>query len=627
MKIKIKSLIIIATCFFGFSSCTDILDTSPYHQVGTSNMWKTEGLTDQGVNGVYANLRNWGIYGTGNGSGSAGVGTAANTNMNNGMGQWCYDVAGPLLQTHNSLDFLYGNLTPGSGTISNLWRRLYEGVHRANDAIENIPGSPCSDEKKARLIAEVKFLRAFHYFRLNELWQGVPYYDKPIKIEECVKGQETADFIWSKIIEDLNDCIAEVHLPDNDFANGRVHKGAAYALRGKVYMHQGQWQNAINDFEKLSGLGFGLFQGDYKALFTEANERCLEMIFSVQNMELQYYGSCAQFYLGTRASQGGCWGDHYVTPFAVELYENDDSTPFNWDDYIPGYSSLALADRQIYFLRDTLDSNGKEYHTTISVAVRTRLDQLDKDGSKGVRALYLGHGNESRMRTAFDSRDPRLEKNVITPYAKYLGVRSAPNEDYTHTRRWPFVGNFTVPAVDESMGGDIQTDRGAEFLYLQRKFVTEGYDPSPTFSRDRGKIDDPIIRYADVLLMWAEALVELGNLSGAMAKVEEVRNRAGIQTLALNFTDATTARKYVRDERRREMLGEGGSYFDELRWGTLKETKYPDGASTKQMWGIPGGGAAYLWPYSYSLDKFVWPVPRSEIEMNPNLTRTPGWTY
>ena len=623
---KIKGFIIIAGIFFGFVTCTDILDTAPYHQVGTANMWKTEALTDQGVNGIYANLRNWGIYGTGNGSGAASLSSGSPT-MANGMGQWAYEVAGPLAQTHNGLDFLFGSLSTGSGTVNNVWRRLYEGVHRANNALANLPGAPVSDTKRARLIAEVKFLRAFHYFRLNELWRGVPYYDTPIEVQDCTKGQETEAFIWGKVLDDLNDCIGESNFPNNDFVDGRVTKGAAYALRGKVYMQLGQWQNAINDFQKVGDCGYGLWQGGYKELFTAANERCKEMIFSVQNIMLQGYGSCVQFYCGTRSHQGGGWGDHYITPYAVELYENADGTPFNWNDYLPGYTSLGPAERQIYFLRDKEDAVGNEYNTNPSLTTRVndRLNAIDADGSKGVRALYLPHGNEARIRTAYDNRDPRLEANVITPCAKFRGVYLT--AEFMYSLRFPFVGNATVTSLTAYMEADIQTDRPNEYLYLQRKFLTEGYNSDPLFSRERGEIDDPIIRYADILLMWAEALVELNQSAAAMEKVKEVRDRAGIVTLASNFADQTTARKYVRDERRREMLGEGGAYFDELRWGTLKETKYPEGASTKQINGVPGGGAAYRWPEMLAGDKFVWPIPRAEIERNPNLTRTPNWTY
>jgi len=588
----------------------DILDTAPYNQVSTGTMWTTENLTDMGVNGVYSNLRNWGIYGT-------GISLDGNSL---GMGQWGFEILGPLGMSHNVADFLNGGLNPGSGNVNNTWRRLYEGVHRANDAIANIPNSPCSAEKKARLIAECKFLRAFHYFRLNELFQGVPYYDMPVKVEECIKGQETADFIWDRILDDLNDCISETHFPNNDFKEGRVNKGAAYALRGKLYMHLGNWQLAAADFQKVGECGFTLFTGDYKALFTEANERSAEMIFSVQNTQQPGYGSIAQQYLGTRSAHGSCWGDHQITIYAVDLYENADGTAFNWDDYFPGYSDLTLAGREVYFLRDTLDADGAEKHADISLGVRNRLKTLPED----VRALYLPQDNEARIRTAYNTRDPRLEKIVVTPYSIFKGV-GLNNDDFNYTYRWPYVMN-AQPRANGYVIGDFQPDYTPTYLYHQRKFVYEGYN-GLTFDRTRGGIDDPIIRYADVLLLWAEALVETDDLTGAMDKVKQVRDRAGIPTLAANFANKTTARNYVRDERRREMLGEGGAFFDELRWGTLRETKYPDGAVCRQIWGVPGRGAQFRWPDVYSGDKMVWPIPRAEIQRNPNLKPTPGWVY
>jgi hypothetical protein len=522
---------------------------------------------------------------------------------------------------------LNGSLSPGSGNVNNLWKRLYEGVHRANDAIANIPEkSPCTPEKKARLVAEAKFLRAFHYYRLNELWRGVPYYDTPISVEECIKGQETEEFIWDKVIADLTDCINETNFPDNDLKDGRVTRGAAYALRGQVYMQQNKWAQAAADFEKVGQCGYRLFSGDYKELFTTANERCEEMIFSVQNVMTKDYGSISQKYLGTRSAQGSCWGDHQITPYAVELYENADGTPFNWDDYLPGYSSLPLADREVFFLRDTLNSKGAEIHPAISEKVRVRLASI----SPASAALYLPSGNEARISQAYDSRDPRLKKNVITPYSTFLGVGLNATV-FTFTYRWPYTMNMTPVANPTYVIGDMQPDYTATFLYHYRKFVYEGYNS--VFAREYGDIDDPIIRYADVLLMWAEALVEQNDLSGAMDKVKQVRDRVGIPTLSSNFADQPTARNYVRDERRREMLGEGGSYFDELRWGTLKASKYSKEAyngadpGCKQIWGIAGRGAAFRWPDVYSLDRLVWPVPRGEVEMNPNLKPTPGWTY
>jgi hypothetical protein len=282
-------------------------------------------------------------------------------------------------------------------------------------------------------------------------------------------------------------------------------------------------------------------------------------------------------------------------------------------------------------LRDTLNSDGTLFEPpvagSISALVRTRLTTLEGVQS-GISAQYLPNGNEARIKTAYANRDPRLQANVITPYAQFLGINDGGSgtEPFVHTFRWPFRGHAGTPLPDGSVVGDLRPDRQAEFEYFQRKFVYEGYN-GPAFDRTRGGIDDPMIRYADVLLMWAEALVELNDLSGAMGKVQQVRLRVNMPTLPVNFANQATARNYVRDERRREMLGEGGAYFDELRWGTLKETKFYPGASTKQIWGIPGGGAQFRWPDVYTGDRMVWPIMRAEIERNPNLKPTPGWRY
>ena len=632
-KIK-KNIVIVALALCSvFTSCLHILDTAPYHQVSEVTMWTTENLTEMGVLGVYANLRNWGPFGN--------VINTAYNQRGNGMGQWAFEIFGPLGQAHSVADIIGGGFNPGSGNASNLWRRLFEGVHRANDALYHLPGAPVSETRRAQLIAEVRFLRAFHYYRLNEMWRGVPWYDVPVTVPEANRPQETETFIWERIIEDLTAAINEPQLPNIDLTSARVTRGAAYALRGKVHMQMGNWHLAINDFQRVGQMGHHLFQGEYRLLFTEAHERHPEMIFSVENIQGHpSRGSAAQFKLGTRSSQGSNWADHRITPFAVSRYENLDGTPFDWDDHFPTWSSKPPRAREVFFLRDTLRADGTEFESAavnatggISVLVRNRLTALsDLFPNINFDDYYLPHGNEERIRLIYANRDPRLHANVITPYSTFLGSTTvgAPG-DFLYTMRWPRRGADGV-LVDGVPVGDLWSDRnGSEFEYFQRKFVYEGFNGA-LFNRERGGIDDPIIRYADVLLLWAEALVELNDLPGAMARVAQVRDRVGMPTLASNFADQATARNYVRDERRREMLGEGGAFFDELRWGTLRETKFfvdaAGQAGTRQIFGVPGGGGQFRWPDVLDPNyRFVFPIPRVEIERNPNLRPTPGWTY
>ena len=580
-----KKIISIAFAgMLGLGACTDILDTAPHNRPASSTMWTTENLTDMGVAGIYSNLRGFGF-----------------ADADNGYGYYAYDQWGITSQRRDNEPLMNGSITAGNGLFSNMWKKLYEGVHRANDAITNIPEkSPVSPEKKGRLVAEAKFLRAYYYYRLNELYRGVPIYLEPITVEECILGQNTEQEVWDQVVKDLTDCINEPNLPDIDQREGRATKGAAYALRGKAYIQQKKWDLAAADFAKVGECGYNLFQGGYKELFTKENERCEEMIFSVQHIEDAGFGGNSQFYLGTRSSFGSCWNTFLVAPDFVDLYESADGTPFSWDNVIPGFSALSVADREVFFLRDKEGAPA-----SVVTAVDARLNAL----SPAARALYLPTGNEARIRNAYENRDPRLEMSVITPYANYLGVFGG-NEILT-TSTWPMV--------DQALG-DLWTDTRTQFHYLHRKFVYEGNNPIP--ARDRCPTDEPLIRYADILLLWAEALVEQNKLTEAAEKVNLVRGRKGVEMPPVEYSGQDNLRDKIRNERRIELVNEGHSFFDEMRWRTWKENKFYEGNGIKQVWGRIVSGYNWVGEQIYT-----WPVPQMEVEKNSNMTPTPGWIY
>ncbi|MCC8142971.1 MAG: RagB/SusD family nutrient uptake outer membrane protein [Tannerellaceae bacterium] len=566
---------------------SDLLDTKPYDKVNADDMWTTDYLTDLGMGRVYSALRA--------GYSSSGASHRALYQFDQlGLSTQCRDIHG----------FMNGTINSSNDLFKNVWKDMYTGIARANDLINNMPAlSPSDEAKKRRYVAEAKFLRAYYYFRLNQLFKGVPVYLEEVEVEEMNHPRETEETIWEVVLKDLNDALAETALPDKYGAGhadyGRVTRGAVYALRGKVYLYMKEYEKAISDFEQVGKCGYDLFTGDYKALFKEENEQCDEMIFSIQNIGVDKYGTDTQFYCGTRSSYGSCWNTFLVSPNIVDMYEYTDGTKFDWDDIIPGYNSMPVKDRQVYFLRDGLTE--EEMHEAV-------LKGLDM-------SLYLPAGNEERIRKAYENRDPRLEANVITPYANYLGVLDG--KDFNTTLRWPFR-NQNEPE------GDLRTDTPTYFYYLHRKFVYEGMYETP--NRAYCPTDFPVIRYADVLLMWAEALAELagGVSTEAIALVNRVRERAGVAPLNSSPATRVNSRQElierIRNERRIEFVNEGINYFDELRWKTLEEVVYYSGNGIKQVWGEVV--SAYLWPGDHL---YTWPIPLTEIQMNPAITQNPGW--
>jgi SusD family. len=134
-----------------------------------------------------------------------------------------------------------------------------------------------------------------------------------------------------------------------------------------------------------------------------------------------------------------------------------------------------------------------------------------------------------------------------------------------------------------------------------------------------------MIRYAQVLLGYAEALNEQGKVNEAVDKINELRERCGAQLL--NSNTATTVngqadmRERIRNEYYWELGGENVMYWNELRWRTWKDKKFRDNTNgLKQLWGT----ATYT--YSWLGDKcWTWPIPASEREKNKNLSQNEGW--
>lgn len=577
---------IAAAGVLALGSCKkDLLDTAPFDQVATASMWLTDNLTDLGVTGVYNALRN---------------------NYGNANGHELYqmDMFSYVGMSRSATAMMQGTILPNNGFFSDQWRGHYEGIIRANDAITNIPLlSPSVETKKARLIAESKFLRAYFYFRLNEMWRGVPIYLEPVKYSEFTRPRSTEQEVWDVIMKDLTDAINEPNLPNRypkGNANfGRATKSAAHALRGKVHLYNRRWAEAAADFAAVEQMGHGLFP-NYRELFREANEQSEEAIFSIQNVGINGLGSSTQFYCGTRSSFGSCWNSFLVSPNLVDMYEKTDGSNFNWDDVIPGFTSLTPAARQVYFLRDNMSA-------AEITAARNRGANMD---------LYLPTGNEARIRQAYENRDPRMNFSVIVPYSTYNGVLGA--GPATVTSRFPF-------RTDNPPTFDLRTDTQAFFFYLHRKFVHEGNNE--LLNRAFGPIDYPVIRFADVLLMWAEALTEMGQLNDAIQRVNRVRARVGMPALQTSNAALPTfvsgqadLRERVRKERRIEFINEGINYYDEVRWRTWRETTFRPGNGVLQIWGQASV------PYNWAGDfLYLWPIPQVEMERNPNLTQNPGW--
>lgn len=555
-------------------SC-ESLDYTPADQMSGTTFWQTENHARQAAIGLYAAMKAPWCFGM----------------------EFTFDMCSDIADgTSPWSDISRGNTwASNSSGVQNHWQYLYELVHRSNTVIRNVAGMPISQETIDRVTGEAKFLRAMAYFRMLNCWGAVPYYDETCDINEefaTLDAPRTpADEIRRHVIDDLTEAIEKLPVKWDDADLGRATRGAAYTLRGKVYLFDKQWDKAIADFEEIiynrnADYGYALHP-DYNELFRLYNgKHSPEMIFSIQSIDGNTAGYALDIvsYFGNKSTMRLIAGNRIVpSTRLVDMYENLDGTPFDWDTLFPGFNEGGADVRRRY----------------MSVAIdhgSTRItDLLDCD--------------TTLVMDAYRNRDPRLNLNVITPYSHYLGTDAGSS---------PMDKQFVL--ADASKGGApmeamafIRNSEGWN-SYFWRKWIPTGNLDGYWGEYNRTPYEFPIIRLGDVILMLAEAYNETGQLDKAVAEVNKIRSRVNMPDIdSAGGKDEVAAR--IRDERARELAGEGQRYWDLRRWGLLQE-------SVKDATDIFGN---LMYTRSYQSRHELWPIPLVELDRNPNLTQNTGW--
>ncbi|MCM1356240.1 MAG: RagB/SusD family nutrient uptake outer membrane protein [Staphylococcus sp.] len=576
---SILSAVGLAT-LLGLSAC-ESLDYTPADQMSGQTFWQTEAHARQAAVGMYAAMKAPWCFGM----------------------EFTFDMCSDIADgTSPWADVSRGtSFTSGSGGVQNHWQHLYELVHRANTVIRNVAKMPISRETIDRVTGEARFLRAMAYFRMLNCWGGVPYYDEScdvnLEFANLKAPRCPAEELRGHILADLTEAIEKLPVAWGDSDLGRATRGAAYALRGKVYLFNRQWEEAAADFEEIvnnrnADYGYSLHP-DYNQLFRLYNGlHSPEMIFSIQSIDGNTSGYALDIvsYFGNKSTMRLIAGNAIVpSTRLVDMYENLDGTPFDWDAIFPGFNAADPDTR------------------------RSRLSVAIDQGSTCVTDLL--DCDTTAVMDAYRKRDPRLCLNVITPYSHYLGTDAGSNpRDKQFVIADPSKGGAPMEAMAFIRNSEGWTS------YFWRKWIPTGNLDGYWGEYNRTPYEFPLIRLADVILMLAEAYNETGRVDDAVAEVNKVRARAGMPLLNsgpgwLAVADAASMAERIRRERACELAGEGQRYWDLRRWGLLQ-------ASVTDARDILGN---LMYTRTYQPRHELWPIPLVELERNTNLTQNPGW--
>lgn len=472
-KIYRLGLLLIAVSWI---SCDDFLNTELKGEYSSDNYYKSEQNAVMAVNAIYNSLYGntlW-IFGD----------VASDDAVKGGN-------AGDQADINAINDF---SARSDNGVLNTYWKSAYETVSRANNAIANIPAVAMDQVTKDRLIGEARFLRAYSYFNLTNIFGKVPLkLQAQTNTTSIFVGLSEVNAVYTQIEKDLTEAAAV--LPTQyPVDKGRVTKGAAYALLAKVQLYQKKYAASLASIAALEELKmYGLVE-NYADLFRAGAEDSVEVIFGLRYID------------NTEVSLG----NHLNVWFAPSTEG--------------GY----------YFNAPTQD-------------------YVDAFGEQ----------------TVTNQDDPRLDASI--------GRQGK-----------PWFNNTTFSAAWSEATG-----------YLVRKY---NENMTPGIAKSQSTIPYHAIRYADILLMKAEAINEAGGsdaLPKASAELNKVRSRAGLAPS--NAATQAALRTAIHNERRKELGFEFHRFFDLMRWG--KETA-EEALGEDFKWVEP---------------RFYFPIPQSELDTNQAL--------
>ena len=616
-KIKLSSkilFIILTTGLMVFqSSCKkDLLNQDPTTVLATDAFWKTEDDATIALMGAYAATRavfDRDYYFDGNGEYTRVRGTSG-TNFN--------ILRGDAYQGQNYGPSNYGN-------FDKYYRYLYGAVNRTNYVIENVnkrmipTAKGESLTKLEAIVGEARLLRGMAYFRLISMWGDVPYINKIINANSEVSGLARSPIAQVKdsIMADFT--YAFEKLPVRGLALGRMGKPAALAFRGKLQLYWASWKK--NGWPELQG--FQPNAGEATAAFTAAAAD-FKRVINDYGLTLYKNGDPGQIDVMGKADIL----PNYFELFTPKANGNPEMIVAFTHLGIPGATPSQGEELMRDFAGRTVEGSQTWLSPRYELADRY---QLISTGDFAPKMRQMNPTTNTAARTTLNSavnpntyanRDYRMKSTILWDSEMILGLGALKSTGFSPFIYQTWGSNVNINGVKFI---SYNTD-GSNSGYVFRKFI-RNYEG---LGRSEGDYAFPVMRLADVYLMFAEASNEVsGPQPDAVALVNAIRRRGNLPALGLaKFAGRQAFFDAIEQERIVELVGEGQRGFDLRRWRAIEK-----------LWGAPGSAGVWrqdTWGadqerfYQNTPDityqrNYISRIPPGERDLNPNLTQNIPW--
>ena len=583
MKLK---YILASLCVAMTTGCTDnFLDNTPQGSLSDGVMNSPEAI-DLLVNAAYASL-----YGMTNEQGDPCMRPTTNWSYGEVRADNAYKGGGgegDVWDVHAMETF---QLQSNNGNLDGKWFNLYSLISRCNSALRVLKAADPNEYKDRDMrIAEIKVIRAHHYFELVRLFNKVPYIDEDLKVSEYVdvpNDQFTRKEHLARIAADLLD--AADQLPDRQTEVGRINRNIALAYAAKVKLYEAYEQD--EETHAVTNVN--------KALLREVVElidqvKGYDLLPDFQQLDMIDYENGSE------------------SVFAVQYSMNDGSSDggrINWSNLLnsPGGNSPYHGDGFFLPSQDLINA----YQTD-----ENGLPVFDYQSRPDYGVVEFIDETHQNLSNTEPTVDPRLDFVVGRPTITYKTYRETPCQSWVR-------------------------DRGVYGHNCAKRFWVSPESPDMIQGWPWGasELNWQIIRYADLLLYKAEALIELGeDLETARQLINRVRQRAMNSEYVKDFNDPTKnaanykiglypatgwtqdyARQALRTEMRLEKALEGERFFDLVRWGIAQDvmTRYFEAEKDQRV---------YYQVAKFDAGEEYFPIPVAQYNFSlGRYTQNPGY--
>lgn len=496
------------------------------------------------------------------------------------------------------------SLTTDNAMAIKPWQVHYKTISRCHVVLDNLENikSDIPEDSYNQIDAELRVVRAYCYSQLIELYGDVPLVLNSLGLEDSDLPRTSKSDIQQWIIDEMT-AVAD-HLPASQSAFGNVRAGrvAAYMLMARAALYSKQYAVAAAAAAKAIELS----NGNYDLTpFDNSLINCNKTYDIGEPKCSNIFG-----YEGYSNSKEWIW--------VIEYNQTISGNTHN----------------QGYYMASRLGKGCAYFGPTQNLI----------DSYQCLDGLPVTQSPLYDAAKPFDNRDPRLDMYCARPHSRLMGFQFESKASFKNVNNyWPVLnGESATPSsvINADASNAYRTFSG----YYWRKH-TDNTDFLTNSSKGVSDLKVGIFRYAELLLLYAEAKIEANTIDATVYDaIDQIRQRAGMPVLSKNMTQSQL-RTALRYERKIELCNDGLRWYDIRRWNIAPQIMngyiYLNRAGNTWVKGVLTAiDENYSPVYNYNLalkyfntqevvfktnkDEF-WPIPQQERDTNPNLDQNTGY--